>query len=75
MRLLTQGTVCHVLRLNNGIEIMFSYGMPVAGILPGKGYFQTDVHYSNTTTKHINAYVNGMPTVLSQKAIDCLLIP
>lgn len=75
MRLLAQnGTSCSLLRLNNGKEILFSYSTPVAGFIPERGYFQTSVSYSTTTTRHINGYLRGNTAVIfSQEEVDSLL--
>lgn len=76
MRLLTQSLTMNILRLDNHIEILFSYGVPVAGYTPDKGFFRVDEQYSNTTTRHVNSYIGGQSCdVITKKAMDCLLMP
>ena len=43
----------------NDMQIMFSYSTPVAGFIPGHGYFLVDEHYSQTSTRHVNKYLAG----------------
>ena len=64
-----------VLIFNNGItEIFFSYETPVAGYSNKLGYVKTDKWYSQTTTRHINKYIDGKAhTVVSQSVINDLL--
>ena len=42
------------------VSIMFSYETPVAG-WDDEGAFKTATHYSATTTRHINKYLDGAP--------------
>ena len=64
-----------LLIFNRGItEILFSYETPVAGYSNKLGYIKTDEYYSQTTTRHINKYIDGKPhTVVSQSVINDLL--
>ena len=64
-----------VLIFNRGItEILFSYETPVAGYSNKLGYIKTDEYYSQTTTRHINKYIDGKAhTVVSQSVINDLL--
>ena len=64
-----------LLIFNNGItEILFSYSTPVAGYSNKLGYVKTDQWYSQTTTRHINKYIDGKPhKVVSQSTINDLL--
>ena len=48
-----------LLEFNDGSEILFSYGTPVAGFIPGHSRWSTVEHYSQTTTRHINKYHDG----------------
>ena len=41
----------------NGMKVLFSYQTPVAAYIDGE-YFRTDKHYSSTTTKHINKWLD-----------------
>ena len=43
----------------NGNEILFSYETPVAAFVFSRGYVRTAKHYSPTTTRHINKWLNG----------------
>ena len=64
-----------LLIFNNGItEVFFSYETPVAGYSNKLGYVKTDEWYSQTTTRHINKYIDGKPhKVVSQSEINDLL--
>lgn len=42
--------------LSDGREVCFSYGVPVAAFLPGRGYIKTDEYHSVTTSRHANTY-------------------
>lgn len=50
---------------SNGIAVLFSYGVPVAGYVPGRGYLRTAKKWSMTTTRHINDWLkkSGAETV------------
>ena len=43
--------------LADGTEILFSYGTPVAALVPGKGWIRTAFKHSVTTSKHTNAWL------------------
>lgn len=58
MKLQQLGSNMMLLKLDN-VEILFSYETPVAGF--DHGYFRTDAHFSQTTSKHINKYLGGVP--------------
>ena len=45
-----------VVSAENGSEFLFSYSTPVAGFVPGIGWFQTSKRYSRTTSAHIGRY-------------------
>jgi len=55
-------------------RIMFSYSTPVAG-QDDKGLFRTAQHYSSTTSRHINKYLEGknVGRVVPQSYIDGLV--
>ena len=59
MKIKTIGSNMTELQLN-GVSIMFSYETPVAG-WDDEGAFKTATHYSATTTRHINKYLDGAP--------------
>lgn len=42
-------------------RILFSYNTPVAAYIYGRGYIRTAEYHSRTTSKHINAWINGSP--------------
>ena len=65
----------NVISYNNGSEVFFSYSTPVAGYCPDKGYLRTEDWYSQTTTKHINKYLDGITnyTTVSQQTINNLV--
>lgn len=42
-----------VTTLEDGRQVLLSYGTPVAAFVPGRGYVQTDRKYSVTTSKHV----------------------
>jgi hypothetical protein len=74
MKLTTLSANAHILSLPNGIEVLFSYAVPVAGYIPEQGYFRTEEHYSNTTTRHINQYIpNVVCKSVTQDYINNLL--
>ena len=55
--------------------ILFSYKTPVAANLQdGSGFVRTSVHYSPTTTRHINQWLKGAKArEVPQREIDSLL--
>ena len=64
----------NVVSYNNGSEVFFSYSTPVAGYCPDKGYLRTEDWYSQTTTKHINKYLDNVEaTEVSQETINNLV--
>jgi hypothetical protein len=52
------------IELSNGTTVLVSYSTPVAAFVPGRGYVQSEEHYSRTTTKHIRDFLrrNGCST-------------
>jgi len=60
--------------IDRDTAILFSYETPVAG-WDSQGAFRTDKHYSQTTTRHINQYLNGkdIGRVVSQEYINQLM--
>ena len=45
--------------LADGTDILFSYGTPVAALVPGKGWIRTAQKWSVTTSKHVNAWLRA----------------
>jgi len=45
--------------LVNGYTVLFSYETPVAALTP-QGYVRTSHKWSQTTTRHINKWLDGM---------------
>tara|TARA_R110002020_G_scaffold141155_4_gene312800 strand:- start:515 stop:802 length:288 start_codon:yes stop_codon:yes gene_type:complete len=57
-----------------GTRILFSYETPVAVINSQGDCFTTEKKYSNTTTRHINKWVNGLNyTSVPQPVINLLI--
>ena len=81
MKLTKISNNAHTLLLANGTEILFSYETPVAAFVQNFGpynrciYIQTDVKYSRTTSKHINAYLPDTEKAMKvdQSTFDSLL--
>lgn len=73
MKLNPIGSNRTVLSLDNGTEVFFSYKTPVAAFVPGKGYVRTDRKWSVTTSKHINAWLNGPAETVPQAYLDSLV--
>jgi hypothetical protein len=48
------------LTLSNGIRVLFSYSTPVACEL-NSGFYKTNKKWSNTTTRHVNKWLDGKP--------------
>lgn len=48
--------------LVNGYTVLFSYETPVAALTP-QGYAKTSQWYSQTTTRHINKWLDGIDAV------------
>lgn len=54
--------------------VLFSYNVPVAAKIADE-YFTVDRKYSTTTTRHINAWINGSKTTpRNQRFFDNLLV-
>ena len=60
----------------NGTAVFFSYMVPVAAFIPGRGYVRTSKKWSRTTTRHINAWLASKGAeaveVVDQDVIDNL---
>lgn len=58
----------------DGVDVLFSYETPVAAYVVGRGFLRTDQHYSATTTRHINRWLNGVAAEeVPQSVIDSLV--
>ena len=54
-------------------SILFSYETPVAAYVSGRGYVRTAQKFSNTTSKHINKWLDGCNAeVIPQSEIEAL---
>jgi hypothetical protein len=58
-RLEACGPQAHAVHFEDGRAVLFSYATPVAAFMPGRGYLKTDVHYSVTTSRHVNAWAGA----------------
>jgi len=47
------------IKQSNGTIIFYSYNTPVVALFDGKWY-KTNKKWSNTTSKHINKYLDGI---------------
>lgn len=63
------------LEIADGTIILFSYETPVAACMgDGIGFVRTNEHYSPTTTRHINKWLNGTKALpVPQRFIDNLI--
>jgi len=48
------------LHLASGIVVLFSYETPVAALIPGVGYIRTAQRWSQTTSRHITKWLDGI---------------
>ena len=74
MRLKQIGSNQTEIIFNDGTHVLFSYETPVA-VSTVDGIFVTEQKYSNTTTKHINKWCNGISlrTTVPQDNINTLV--
>ena len=62
------------LNLNDGTKVFFSYETPVAAQLPNYDYIRTATKWSQTTTKHINQWLEGVTALeVKQEVLDNLV--
>ena len=62
------------LNLNDGTEVFFSYKTPVAARLSTYRYIRTATKWSQTTTRHINQWLEGVTAeVVDQSILDNLV--
>lgn len=48
------------LTLDDRTKVLFSYGQPVAALMPGQGYFRTTQNISKTTERHIASWIDAV---------------
>ena len=60
MKVIPIGSNMTELTLENGIRVLFSYSTPVACELKD-GFYKTNKKWSQTTSRHINKWLNGSP--------------
>ena len=62
------------LNLNDGTEVFFSYKTPVAAKLPNYDYIRTATKWSQTTSRHINKWLEGVSAkTVEQEILDNLV--
>jgi hypothetical protein len=59
MKLTPLGPNTTELDLADGSTVMFSYKTPVAAYVMGRGFIQSEQHYSATTTRHLRKWLDG----------------
>jgi hypothetical protein len=45
-----------VVNLEDGRQVLLSYGVPVAAFIPGRGYVRTSERFSVTTSRHASTF-------------------
>jgi hypothetical protein len=55
----SRGSNTTVVELVKGLQVLYSYNTPVAAYREGVGFIRTDRHFSKTTSKHINQWLDG----------------
>lgn len=83
MKLVNLGKNVSLLHIHSTRQVLFSFGIPVAGYMKGEHFpfrngrpFKTDMHFSDYTDKHIEDYLNSFktePLVMEQLKIERLL--
>lgn len=48
-----------VILFKDGTRIMFSYAVPVAAYVPGRGYIKSSRYFSRSTNYHVTRFLNG----------------
>ena len=60
---------------NDEVSLLFSYSTLVGVHINGQGYFVSNVRYSSTTSKHLNAWLGGAkPQKMSEEALNQVLL-
>ena len=70
MKLTTHGNNKNSLRFYDGREVFFSYKTPVAAYDPEMGYIKTSKYWSNTTSRHINYWLNLSTNAKDTPTVD-----
>ena len=74
MKIKQLGSNMTLLTIDDGSEYFFSYETCVAGFTPGDGYWRTSKKWSQTTSRHINKYLDGVTaTMVDQDDIELSL--
>ena len=55
------------LDLSDGTRVLFSYSTPVACFEPRLGYLRTAKKWSQTTTRHINHWLDGVEATQAEQ--------
>lgn len=63
-----------VYTFSNELDVLFSYGIPVAVRVPGRGYLRTKARYGRTTTRHLNSWCPRNAELVEQREIDELIV-
>ena len=67
MKLTPLQTNLNEIRLNNGTRILFSYATPVACYDSRLGFMRTAKFWSQTTSRHINKWLDGAPALQAEQ--------
>lgn len=67
MRLKVLGQNKTEVEINGNVEVLFSYNTPVAANVNGV-FYRTDKSWSRTTSKHINAWLDGAKAELKPQS-------
>jgi len=67
------GPNSNVVVMSNGVSVLFSYKTPVAAHIPGRGYVQSAVFYSRTTSKHVNRWTNKNADAVPHEALLAII--
>lgn len=65
----------YTVRLTDGREVCYSYGVPVAARVPSIGYVKTDKHYSTTTSTHANRFCGKVRNEVADTVFVELISP
>lgn len=68
-------TTAQTVKLDDGREVLLSYGVPVAAYVPGHGYVRTATKYSVTTSRHVNAYAGHAAREVPAAEFAALVAP
>lgn len=72
MKLQSLGSNQTLMTRHDDIQILFSYSTPVAAYIPTQGYFRTEQKWSNTTTRHIQKFIQDVAEHKPQSFFDNL---